>query len=57
VGGRGFNAIFPVGEQVNVQCGARRHAMGEQGIAAAKGEPVLGRGGQRDAGDLPVQIA
>ena len=49
--------MFLVGEQVNVLRWARRQAVGQHGIAAAEGEPVLGRGSQRDGRNLPVQPA
>jgi hypothetical protein len=40
-GGRSVDAVFMIGEQVNVPRGARCQAVGQQG-AAAEGEPVPG---------------
>lgn len=49
--------MFLICEQVNVLRRARRQAMGQQGVAAAQREPVLGCCRQRDGCDLPVQVA
>jgi hypothetical protein len=49
-----MDAVFLVGEQVDVLRRARRQAVGQQGVATAKGEPVPRCGSQRDRCNLPV---
>ncbi len=56
-GGRGLDAVFLIGEQVDVLRRARRQAVGQQRVPAAQREPVPGRGRQRDGCDLLVQVA